>query len=304
MTIFTSKPIIFGASGFIGQHLIQEVGLDKCLPVSRIVQTQSDKNWIEADLLKIQSIEPILKLGTTVINLAYSNQASASDNVTMASNLVEACLRSNISRLVHCSTAIVVGNNASSILNEESICYPQTVYEKTKYAIEKIFLDAANSKLKVYILRPTGVIGPAGQNLKKMISQIREENALMNFLRSSLYGSRQLNLVPVKDVVRALLHLAEQPSLHSGVFLCSADDDSNNRYDQVEKIIRTALMKKSRIKPMKLPRFFLNMLLHHRSGSGRFANRYYSTTKLSSTGFQRSISISHAVKDFVISELS
>ncbi|EKD71509.1 MAG: hypothetical protein ACD_46C00176G0001, partial [uncultured bacterium] len=55
-----------------------------------------------------------------------------------------------------------------------------------------------------------------------------------------------------------------------------------------------------RIKSIKLPTFFLNMLLQiYRSGSGCFANRYYSAEKLFSTGFQRSISISNAISDFV-----
>jgi len=297
-----SKLIVFGASGFIGQHFIREVGLDRCLPVARIAQ--SNKHWIEADLLKLHSIESVLKLGTTVINLAYSQSSSAEDNIKMAQNLVQACLRSTISTLIHCSTAIVVGNNSSSFLNEETVCYPETPYEKTKYAIEKMFLEAANDKLKVYILRPTGVIGPNGQNLKKMLSEIRNGNSIINFIRSSVYGERPLNLVSIKDVVRALLHFSEQASLSSGIYICSADDDSNNRYDYIEALIRALLMKRSRIKPINFPHSFLDMLLRiKRSGSSRFANRHYSSEKLFSTGFRRSVSISNAVKDFVLSEL-
>lgn len=301
MNIPVFRPIVFGASGFIGQHVIQEVGLDKCLPITRTAR--SCHHWIEADLLKLDSIESVLARSTTVINLAYSQQSSADDNIKMAKNLVQACLRSNISRLVHCSTAMVVGNNSSSFLNEESTCYPETVYEKTKYDIERIFLEAASNKLKVYILRPTGVIGSGGQNLKKILFEIRQGNSIINFIRSSIYGTRQLNLIPVKDVVRALLHLIKYPSITPGVFFCSADDDPNNRYDQVEELIRLLLMKRLRIKSIKLPTVFLSVLLRsHRSGSGRFVNRYYSSEKLFSTGFQRSISISSAIRDFILSE--
>src|SRR3990167_11276039 len=94
-----SKLIVFGASGFIGQHFIQEVGLDRCLPVARIAQ--SNKHWIEADLLKLHSIESVLKLGTTVINLAYSQSSFVEDKIKIAQNLVQACLRSTISTLIH-----------------------------------------------------------------------------------------------------------------------------------------------------------------------------------------------------------
>ncbi|OGT47578.1 MAG: hypothetical protein A3E83_06765 [Gammaproteobacteria bacterium RIFCSPHIGHO2_12_FULL_41_20] len=293
-----SKPIVFGASGFIGQHFIKKVGLDKCLPITRTAQ--GCNNWIEADLLKLNSIKSALKLSATVINLAYSYQSSANENIRMAKNLAQTCLQSNISRLIHCSTAMVFGNNSSSFLDEESICYPETIYEKTKYDIERIFLEVASDKLKVCILRPTGVIGAGGQNLKKMLFKIRHGNSITNFIRSSIHGTRLLNLIPVKDVVRALLHLTEYTSISSGIFICSADDDPNNRYDKVEELMRSFLMKQPRIKSIKLPTFFLNMLLQiYRSGSGCFANRYYSAEKLFSTGFQRSISISNAISDFV-----
>ena len=298
-----SRPIIFGASGFIGQHFIQEVGLSGCLPVTRT--TQNPNQWIKADLLNLDSIKPILNPGDTVINLAYSPLSSVEDNIKMAENLAQACLQSKISRFVYCSTAIVVGSNSSSILNEESICYPETPYEKTKYAIEKIFLAMTSQKIDVYILRPTGVIGPGGKNIKKILIEVQNGNPIINFIRSSVYGARQLNLVSVKDVVRALLHLSNHTSLSSGIFICSADDDPNNRYNQVEELIRTLLMKQSRIKSIKLPNFFLNMLLRsRRSGSGRFANRYFSSEKLLATGFKRSISISNAIRDFVLSELN
>lgn len=297
-----SKTILFGASGFIGQHLIRERP-NTCLAVTRNVH--DGRYWLEADLLKPQSIEQVLNSSTTVINLAYSEQSSVEDNIQMAENLVQACLKINVLRLVHCSTAIIVGNNSSPVVNEDTPCYPETVYEKTKYAIERVLLDAASSGLRIYILRPTGVIGSGGQNLKKMLFEIQTENPIVNFLRSSLYGARPLNLVPVKDVVRALLYLSEQSFLSSGIYICSADDDFDNYYNRIEKLMRELLVKRPRIKPIGVPTSYLNALLRiSRKGSGRFVNRYYSSEKLFATGFRRSVSIHDAVKEFVLSEFS
>jgi nucleoside-diphosphate-sugar epimerase len=295
-----SKPIIFGASGFIGKHVIQEVGLLNCIPVSRHA---NENGWVEADLLKPHSIESALTPGGTVMNLTYSQQASPEENIQMANNLIHACKQANIKRLVHCSTAVVVGKNPAAVVNEESICYPETRYEKTKYAIEKIFLAAATTDFTVHILRPTGVIGRGGQNLKKMLSIITHGNPVMNVIRSSVFGARQLNLVPVNDVVRALLHLCDVNLVSSGVYICSADDDAESRYNEIEALIRTWLTK-SPVKTVHLPAVFLESLLRYsRSGSQCFPNRRYSAAKLAATGFKRTVPVVDAIREFVLSEI-
>lgn len=305
-----TRIIVFGATGFIGQHLIREVDSEMISPVTRrlkgrICADQEDRNWLVADLLDPHSIEKILIPESTVINLAYSGNSSSEDNITMVENLVQACRRAKVSRLVHCSTAVVVGENASSTITEETKCLPVTPYEKTKYKIESLLLDVANDDFKIYILRPTAVIGPGGQNLKKMLWAIEEGNCVINYIRSSVCGNRNLNLVAVKDVVGALMHLSKPSSFHCGVYICSADDDPDNRYDKVEAIMRELLGKQKRFKPTPLPKQILKlMLIFSRSGAGRFANRNYSSEKLFHTGFQRSESVAQAAREFVLSEVA
>jgi nucleoside-diphosphate-sugar epimerase len=300
--------IVFGSTGFIGQHLIRELDGDMISFVTRRhklpIPDQVDRDWLVADLLDSRSIEKILTPGSTIINLAYSVSSSPEDNIRMVENLVQACRRANVSKLLHCSTAVVVGENPVSTVNEDTKCLPVTPYEKTKYQIENILLDKANDDLKIYILRPTAIIGPGGQNLRKLLWKIKTGNSVVNYIRSSVFGNRNLNLVPVKDVVRALIHLSRLSSFDSGVFICSADDDPDNRYDKVESIMRELVNKQRRIKPIPLPKQILNFILKFsRSGAGRFANRNYSSEKLSSTGFQKTESILQAVREFVISEI-
>jgi nucleoside-diphosphate-sugar epimerase len=287
---------------------MREVDRDIITPVTRHLNKRSpaahdDRHWLEADLLNPHSIEKILTPGSTVINLAYSGSSSSEDNITMVENLVQTCRRVKASRLVHCSTAVLVGENPSSAVSEDTKCLPVTPYEKTKYQIESLLLDKATDDFKIYILRPTIVIGPGGQNLKKMLWAIEAGNSVVNYIRSSVFGNRKMNLVAVKDVVGALMHLCKQSSIHSGVYICSADDDPDNRYDKVEAIIRELLEKQKKIKPIPLPRQILKVMLRFsRSGAGRFANRNYSSEKLFHTGFQRSESVAQAVREFVLSE--
>ena len=295
------QPIIFGASGFIGKHLIQELGSENCLPVSRT--SHVNPHWVQADLTKLSSIKSILRPNATVINLAYSQQASKDENSAMAANLVRACQEVNVRRIVHCSTVVVIGKNTSYYVDEETECFPETAYEKTKYEIENIFLQAISDDLSVTVLRPTGVLGPNGKNLKKMFFDIYSGSPLINFLRSSLYGKRRLNLVPINNVVKALIHLSDQAVSASGVYICAADDDLDNHYHHLEKLMRSLLQKPAPIQPIYLPSALLGILLRaSRSGCGRVANRHYSSKKLYATGFQCSSTLAETVKEFILSE--
>lgn len=304
-----NKLIIFGASGFIGHHLIEEASSESLYLVTRnlkkdIFLNQGNIKWVEADLLNVQSLERIITPGSIVVNLAYSTFSPEKDNIKMTQNLIQVCLRAKIAKLIHCSTAVVVGENSLPFINEDSECFPTTAYEKIKLLIEQMFLEKNGNGFEVCILRPTAVIGPGGQNLKKILDEIRAGNEVFNFIRSLIYGKRRLNLVPVKDVVRAIIHLYKHESPLSGIFICSADDDPHNRFDQIEEIIRDMLNKKKRIKLLYMPSQFLELILSlSKRGSARVVNRFYSSEKLLKTGFKRTELVSTAVRDFVLSEL-
>lgn len=299
-----SGTFVFGASGFIGQHMAREAGSNTLSFVTRRPCKHTvGGRWLEADMLRPSSLAEILTPGSSVINLAYSASAPAGINIQMAENLARACVEAKVSRLVHCSTAVVVGDNAAPVVDENSDCFPSTRYERDKRDIEKLFMGASPD-FEVYILRPTAVIGPGGQNLKKLLSEIFAGNDAFNFIRSSIHSTRKLNLVPVKDVVRALLHLCQGYSAPPGIYLCSADDDPDNRYDRVEEIIRATLERERRARPFRLSAGILNLLLSAtRTGSGKFPNRHYSADKLYGTGFQRTVKLSDAIREFVLSEV-
>jgi nucleoside-diphosphate-sugar epimerase len=304
-----TRIVVFGAAGFIGQHLLREVDGDTVSPVilsinERIPAEYDDRKWLVADLRVPRSVHAILVPGDTVVNLAYSEAATSEENMAMVHHLAEACRRANVAKLVHCSTAVVVGDNPSSMITEETECFPVTPYEKTKHQIEKLLMDSTSDDFKVYILRPTAVLGAGGRNLRKMLHDIEAGNRAINYMRSSLFGKRALNLVAVKDVVGALLHLSMSTPCPSGVYICSADDDPDNRYDRVECIMRKLLGTQRGIRPIPIPEQLLTLTLRlSRSGSGRFANRCYSTAKLLGAGYQRRASVAQAVREYVQSEL-
>lgn len=112
-------------------------------------------------------------------------------------------------RLVHLSSAGVVGKQKDDIINEKVKCRPKTEYEISKYLAEQVVAEHVEKGLNAQILRPTIVFG-AGKN-------VGEDGfyQLVMAIRSGLYmninGGRGIyNIIHKDEVVRALRILGEK----------------------------------------------------------------------------------------------
>jgi len=169
---------------------------------------QKTVTWVEADLMNPSSLIGILSEGDIVINLAYIPDSDKLKNVTLINNIIEVCIRSKVSRLLHCSTAVVVGNTKTDRINELSPCKPSTLYEQTKLALEVCVLSASLRGLDVGILRPTAIVGYGGKNLLKLAYSLKYGNQFSNYFKTCVLGKMPMHLVPIRNVVEALLFLS------------------------------------------------------------------------------------------------
>ena len=188
------------------------------------------RQFATSDLMDPESIINVLQPGDTVLNLAYIHEP-IDDNLLMTQNLVVACKQKNVARLIHCSTAVVVGSNSSRVIDESALNYPKSDYEIIKLKIESIIKNSCDEDFDVGILRPTAILGASGRNLVKLADSLMKGSAFVNYIKASLYGSRNMHLIPVKMVVQALLYLALQPNrLDGNVFIASADSRNENKF--------------------------------------------------------------------------
>jgi len=301
-----SSLVILGASGFLGKCLIAAgnfpmpiKALARIIP-SDIDITQEGVTWIQVDLLNIKSLNEALAPGDVVINLAYMSGTSKAENICLIDNIIEACLYSKVARLVHCSTAVVVGATMSSRVIESTPCEPLTPYEQTKWALEQRVLGALSKGLDVSILRPTAIIGHGGKNLLKLAKSLKSGSRVASYFRASLYGKRPMHLVPVCNVAAALLHLAIFPeALNGNVYIVSSDDDPINNFEGIEEILLHSLGQKPRSLPLlPLPKLLLSLLLRLLGRSETSITRIYDSDKLLSTNFKPVDSVFKAVTDF------
>jgi len=84
-------------------------------------------------------------------------------NVTGTQNVIDGCIRNNISRLVYTSTPSVVFDGSDMQGVDESVPYParfNAFYPQTKAMAEQLVLKATGERLLTVVLRPHQIWGP------------------------------------------------------------------------------------------------------------------------------------------------
>jgi len=298
---------ITGATGFLGQHLVSECisqGHFKLRLLLRDRKTfkhlSSDTVTIfEGDLMSPESLNGFLQPNSTLIHLAYLSK-SGDANIRVISNLIEAAKQSSVKRVVYCSTAVVIGFNAKGVVTESTMPAPKGEYQQTKYRIEEILRAELPPNVELAILRPTDIIGPGGQGLQGMIKRLRYERSYKNIIYHSILKSRRFNYVSVYNVVAALILLATTPIKQIGdIYNISDDDDIDNNYAAVEKIIYSNLKYQHEyFFDIGLPRPFLS-LLFKLMPSHSPPNRIYSNSKVCSLGYRKVVTLHSAISEIV-----
>ena len=217
MSTTPTKILITGASGFIGQHLLEDLNSSNySLRIITRNKSKAIKNIsknceiVEADLTNFQSLLLATQNIDIIINIAAevrnSEQLEAT-NITGTKNLVKAATENKVKKIIHLSSVGVVGmqyNSTKISIDETSDCLPKNGYEKTKLESEKILLDACSKhKINLVILRPTNVFG-----------ENHPFNALLNLIEhinknkiTICSKSAMVNYLYVKDLTKLMTEL-------------------------------------------------------------------------------------------------
>ncbi len=301
---------ITGGAGFIGRHLVTEIQRNagsqiKVLsrargPVRDSMNFGAGVEIVEGDLYETDSLKGFLDPGCTVVNLVYLWDVGEAKNLTVTQNLLDACKAAKVGRLIHCSTAAVVGRAQDDCITEETPCKPVTEYGITKLKVEEAVLNTARGFFDAVILRPTSVFGPGGEAVKKLADDLVAGSRFCNYLKSCLFGRRKMNLVHISNVVASILFLVHfTKSLEGEVFIVSDDDSPINNFADVEQF----LMQKLCIPSYGLPRLpilpgVLKFLLTCLGRNNVNPYCYYAQDKLESLGFTKPVSFESGLDEY------
>jgi len=292
---------VTGSSGFIGRRLVDRLQGCSALRLRLLSRREpSDDLHVRGDLLQPDSLAAFVVPGATVVHLAYLRSPSPSDNVRAAGNLVAACLRADVRRLILCSTADVVGASAADIIDETTQGRLENEYQRTKSAVEDVVRRAGDAGLEFTILRPTAVVGPGGANLCRLAGRILERRPVRDFALRSLQGRRRLNLVALDNVVAAIEFLVDADARVVGeTYLISDDGDPVNEFAETERLLRERLLGTGkRLSRLPIPSVIVKAVLRAKGRPNWNVDRTFDDSKLLGVGFRKPASLRCAIDEF------
>ena len=200
------KALVTGGAGFLGRAIINKLLTrgDQVRTYSRGDYPDLAKAGVEVfrgDIHQPQSVAEAVRGCDAVFHTAAKAgvwgryQEFYYTNFIGTKNVIEACLRHGVPRLIHTSTPSVVhaGRNVEAI--DESAPYAtrfEAHYPKTKTMAEKAALAANGDRLSVVALRPHLIWGPGDPNFVPRIIERAKAGRLMRisggpYIVDSLY---------------------------------------------------------------------------------------------------------------------
>jgi nucleoside-diphosphate-sugar epimerase len=301
---------IVGGSGYIGKHVVEQLlllGSYRIRLLSRRLhapgvasEMANAVEIVQGDLLDKHSLKQFLVANCTVINLVYMWEGGEAANITATENLISACQAANVRRLIHCSTAAVVGRVPDDNVTELTVCRPVTEYGITKLKIEDLFVMASSQAMDVAILRPTGVFGPGGAPLSKLAGDLTKGSRFKNYLKSCLFGKRRMNLVHVSNVVAAITFLIDlKTTLDGEIFIVSDDDSQGNNFVDIERTLMNSMGQSEYFFPrVGIPLAILSLILKCLGRNNVNPRCNYRQGKLEQMGFRRKVDFQEGLQQY------
>jgi nucleoside-diphosphate-sugar epimerase len=299
---------VTGATGSIGRHVLNCLCRQQGVAVRALAHKAPDASlpqserlvWVRGDVADVASVERLLVNGCDLVHLAYPVGWARAQHLSVNLGIARAAVKAGVRRVIHCSTAAVVGRTAAQRITEGTFAEPVTDYEVTKLAIERAWLEPHGIPLELAVLRPTAVYGPGVQNLLKLALALTSESGFTNYARSSLFGRRRMHLVHVENVVAAIDYLLNDAARQNGeIYIVSDDDDPLNNFRDVEKMLMQAWgIHDYPVPPLPVPKFFLSALLRLMGRSNYNPDRVYDDSKLQQAGLQKPYRLERGLREF------
>jgi UDP-glucose 4-epimerase len=228
-----SRILVTGGAGFIGSHLAaalvergDEVLVLDDLSTGSREHVPAGAELVQGDVadgVNARGFDAVFHVaGQASIFKSFDNpQRDLRTNVLGTVNVIEACVRDGVERLVFAGSMTAYGEPSDVPTPESAPCVPVSYYGVTKYAAERYVQASAARGLAVTTLRMFNVYGER-QSLSNPYQGVLAI-FLGNVLRGEPItihsdGEQTRDFVFVDDVVDAWLRVLDDPGTYGGVF--------------------------------------------------------------------------------------
>jgi len=208
MSVKNKKILIFGSSGFLGQHLVSLLKKDNSIvqfDINPPENSNCDSNFIQGSILDKELVLTATKgvdivyhfAAMTDLDIVNTNPAKAIEvNIAGTSNILDACIKEKVERFIFSSSVYVYSQFGG-------------VYKSTKQACELLIEDYDKMHgLNYTILQLGSVYGP-GATQTNLISRLIFEALTQNEIQHYGTGEEIRHYLFVKDVVNVAIDLMD-----------------------------------------------------------------------------------------------
>jgi nucleoside-diphosphate-sugar epimerase len=254
MTVAGHTPetvLVTGGGGFLGSAIIADLIArgDRVRSFSRHPHPALDKMRVEHVLGDITDL-PTLERACRGVDAVFHTAAKpppwgayrdyCSTNITGTMNVIDACRRSGVSRLIHTSTPSVIFDGRDIEGVDESAPYPRRYtahYPMTKAEAEKAVILAGSGDLRTIALRPHQIWGPGDPHfVPRIIRRARRLKRIGD-------GRNRVDTTYIGNAAHAHLLAADalktHPALSGRVFFISQGEPIP-AWDMIDAILNAA----------------------------------------------------------------
>ena len=198
--------LILGSEGFVGHNLVQSLKNSYQVSTADQLEQGHEKNYSKLNITDYENVEKIVKNVDVVINLvAHTLVSSLSDftqnaqvNIIGLLNVLEACRKNNIAKVIFTSASSIVGEPLSFKVSEKHSVIPKTAYGITKMTSEH-YLRLYNEMygMDYVIFRFFNIYGPY------------QKNGLIPSLYSRIVAGQPVTIFGKGDQIRDYVYIED-----------------------------------------------------------------------------------------------
>lgn len=231
------KAIVFGSTGFIGSHVVEQLQLAGH-QVTAAIRDTSNTTFLESlgvNVVRIDFSNPeaigkaiegneVVYNCTADTNLHTQNSLDAPVETKLTKTLIETAVSQGVSRFIQLSTIVVYDFKSNNPIDESYVSQPEYLTQRVAIEREKVIEEVAKKTgIETVILRPASTIGI--RDTKSFFARLFTAHTNDQFPMVG-NGDTKVSLIDTRDIGRAMEWLGtyEKPKADNGVYLLKGFD--------------------------------------------------------------------------------